>query len=546
MKKPKKVLAVLLAALLAVTGLTACSGGDGSSTSGSTGTASGESGGVYDTTITMAFTTAWDSLMPYASASGSMYTKELVSYIYDRLAFVSDGGTKLEPRAAESWESADDGYSIIFHLNPDCKWHDGEPVTAEDWVWTFELFTDPNAAANGITCDVGKELVGTDATGARVEGETFGAEAVDETTLKLTFKSLWTPEDFLAKYCRDISVLPKHLLEDIPIEDMVSDDFWSAPIGSGPCIFESETIGSEIYLKANRDYQYPVNGFGTLKCVVMSASNTLQAEISGDIDLVCLGNSVSVADSEVAKASGIEIGTNETGTSFTEMILNNESMDTNLRLAIYYALDREQGAEIATQGLGYVVDSYVLPFSDYCNTELSRSRDVEKAKECLAQSDYDGRKLKFAVGSNRAEVAAYFQQNLAEAGINCEIINVDVATMFSGLTDGTYDMGISGHTGSAYPLWFAYTLMASSFGNTYYRVSDPTYEEIYNQIVSEADDAKRRELINEFQQYIFDNAPWIPLWFANSMYMISPHVSGVDYNAGSFCNDNIWEWVKAE
>lgn len=454
MKKTKKVLAVLLAALLAVTGLTACSGGDGSSTTGSAGATSGETGGVYDTTITVAFTTAWDSLMPYASASGSMYTKELVSYIYDRLAFVSDGGTKLEPRAAESWESADDGYSIIFHLNPDCKWHDGEPVTAEDWVWTFEMFTDPNAAANGITCDAGREIAGTDDTGARVEGETFGAEAVDDTTLKLTFKSLWTPEDFLAKYCRDISVLPKHLLEDIPIEEMVSDDFWSAPIGSGPCIFESETIGSEMYLKANRDYQFPVNGFGTLKCVVMSASNTLQAEISGDIDLISLGNSVSVADSEVAKASGIEIGTNETGTSFTEMILNNESMDTNLRLAVYYALDREQGAEIATQGLGYVVDSSVLPFSDYCNTELSRDRDVEKAKEYLAQSDYDGRKLKFAVGSSRAELAAYFQQNLAEAGINCEIINVDVATMFSGLMDGTYDMGISGHTGSAYPLWF--------------------------------------------------------------------------------------------
>ena len=95
MKKTKKVLAVLLAALLAVTGLTACSGGDGSSTTGSAGATSGETGGVYDTTITVAFTTAWDSLMPYASASGSMYTKELVSYIYDRLAFVSDGGTKL-------------------------------------------------------------------------------------------------------------------------------------------------------------------------------------------------------------------------------------------------------------------------------------------------------------------------------------------------------------------------------------------------------------------------------------------------------------------
>lgn len=554
MTKLKRTLAFLLAGMVMTAGLASCSSGPSSSGAGSADSGSGSSetsaasdsgDTTYDTTITMAFTTAWDSLMPYASASGSMYTKELVSYIFDRLALVSEGGTKLEPRAAESWESADDGYAIIFHLNPDCKWHDGEPVTADDWVWTLEMVSDPDAPAAGISAEVSSELVGTDATGIRIDGETFGAEALDDTTLKLTFKSIWTPENFLAKYCRDISVLPKHLLEDIPVSELVSDDFWAAPIGSGPCIFESETIGSEIYLKANRDYQYPVNGFGTLKCVVMSSSNTLQAEISGDIDLVSLGNSVSVSDSAIAEASGITVETNDSGTSFTEMILNNESLDTNLRLAIYYALDREQGAQIATEGLGYVVDSYVLPFSEYCDTSLKRERDVDKAKEYLAQSDYDGRELQFAVSSSRAEVAAYFQQNLEEAGINVEIITVDVATMFSGLTDGTYDMGISGHTGSAYPLWFAYTVMASSFGNTYYRVSDPTYEEIYNEIVAETDPDQYKELLNEFQQYIFDNAPWIPLWYANSMYMVSPRVEGVNYTAGPFCNDNVWEWVKA-
>lgn len=547
MKHAKKVLAALLAALLFVTTMTACGGSGSSSGTGSAGSSgAGSSDGVYDTTITMAFTTAWDSLMPYASASGSMYTKELMNFLYDRLAFVSDGGTTLKPRAAESWESADDGYAIIFHLNKDCKWHDGEPVTADDWVFTFKLFSDPDAAAAGIGCDVAKEIVGANESGTRLDGEEFGVTAVDDYTLKLTLKALWTPEDFLAKYCRDISVLPEHLLKDIPVSEMLENDFWSAPIGSGPCIFEKETIGSEIYLKANRDYQYPVNGFGTLKCVVMSSSNTLQAEISGDIDLVSLGNGISVSNAEVAKSSGIEVGTNDKGTSFVEMILNNESLDdVNLRLAIYYALDREQGAQIATEGLGYVVDSYVLPFSDYCNTDLKRERDVEKAKEYLSKSNYDGRKLKFAVGANRAELAAYFQQNLAEAGIDCEIINVDVATMFSGLMAGTYDMGISGHTGSAYPLWFAYTVMASSFGNTYFRVSDPGYEEIYNQIVVENDDTKRRELIDEFQEYIFNNVPWIPLYFSNSMYMISPRVEGVDYNSGAFCNDNAWEWVKA-
>lgn len=555
MKKSRKGMAVLLAAAL-LASLTACSGSSETSAvtsaagttvaAGSAETTAADTEAVYDSTITMAFTTAWDSLMPYYSASGSMYTKELINFIYDRLAFISDGGTTIKPRAAESWESADDGYSIIFHLNPDCKWHDGEPVTAEDWVYTMELFTDKDAASVGIACDAADVFVGTE-NGVRVDGEEFGAEAVDEYTLKLTFKAPWTPEDFLAKYCRDISVLPKHLLEDIAVSEMLDSDFWSAPVGSGPCIFESETIGSEIYLKANRDYQFPVTGFGTLKGVVMSSANTLQAIISGDIDLVSLGSQVTVSNAEVAEAAGIEVGTNDKGTSFVEMILNNDSLDdVNLRLAIYYALDREKGAEIATQGLGYVVDSYVLPFSEYCNTDLKREYDVEKAKEYLAKSNYDGRTLQFAVGSNRAEIAAYFQQNLEAAGIHVEIVNVDVSTMFSGLKAGTYDMGISGHTGSAYPLWFGYTVLASSYGNTYFSVSDPGYEEIYDAALAETAPDKKKELINEFQEYIFNNVPWIPLYYANTMYTVAPKVTGVDYNSGAFCNDNTWEWVKAE
>ena len=78
----------------------------------------------------------WDSLMPYYSVSGSNYSRIIYDKIYDRLAYVQADGSCL-PRAAQSWESADDGYAILFHLDPKAAFHDGTPVTAQHWVDTI-------------------------------------------------------------------------------------------------------------------------------------------------------------------------------------------------------------------------------------------------------------------------------------------------------------------------------------------------------------------------------------------------------------------------
>ncbi len=59
------------------------------------------------------------------------------------------------------------------------------------------------------------------------------------------------------------------------------------------------------------------------------------------------------------------------------------------------------------------------------------------------------------VTSARESMAAVIQQNLAEAGLNIEVQTVELATMFSGLQDGTYDLGICGSTAMDYPLWMA-------------------------------------------------------------------------------------------
>lgn len=144
---------------------------------------------------------------------------------------------------------------------------------------TITLVTNPACQTLGRTTFAG--LAGTDETGAAVAGEKLGVEAVDEYTLKLTFTSPTLPEEFLVDKNRDIYVLPTHLLQDIPPEELMTDDFWLAPVGSGPCQYVSEVSGSTLVLKSNQNYQLGAPGFDTLTITVMDKANLLTALIAG-------------------------------------------------------------------------------------------------------------------------------------------------------------------------------------------------------------------------------------------------------------------------
>lgn len=215
------------------------------------GCAAGSDGAPQDTgTVTAdpvvvryGISNAWDALMPYNSVSGSNYARIIYDKIYDRLAYVHADGT-LSPRAARSWKSVDDGYGIEFALDERFSFHDGTPVTAQNWVETFRLMTDPDCPMLGR--DNFSVLAGTDENGYALSEHSVAAEAVDAYTLKLTFKNPTSPEDFLLDKNREFYVLPTHLLEGVASADLMDLDLWKAPVGSGPCKFVSELAGSQL------------------------------------------------------------------------------------------------------------------------------------------------------------------------------------------------------------------------------------------------------------------------------------------------------------
>ena len=482
---------------------------------------------------------AWDSLMPYNSPSGSNYTRIVCDKIYDRLAYVHADGT-LDPRGAVSWESADGGMAALFHLDEGAAFHDGTPVKAEHWADTIALMTHPDCPTLGRSAF--SVLAGTDDSGTALAGEALGAEAVEEYTLKLTFKTPTAPEDFLLDRNREYYVLPTHLLEGVEPAEVMELDLWDAPIGSGPCKFVSETPGSQLVLEANGDYHLGAPGFDRLVITVIDKSNLLTSLIAGDLDYYAFGGNVSAEDAAVAEEAGLTVAEGTVPNYFYELMLNNETIPSaQLRRAIDLALDKEALCLQSAQGLGEPAASDLTPGTGY-DSGLTWRRDTAEAAELLAQGGYDGRTYTLACTASRSGLAALMQQQLAQAGVSVAIETVDSATLFSGMADGRYDMAIASHTPGTLPLWFTGSRFTAD--NNIFHVADLTpYTDYVTAIQGEADAAARQALVKEFQAFLAGERPFIPLWFSRTLHVQSPTVEGIDYPSSTFSNENVWDWV---
>ena len=482
-------------------------------------------------------TSAWDTINPYGSSSGSIYQNLVSDKLYDRLAFIEEAGTGVSARGAKSWESADDGMAAVFHLDENAKWHDGEPVTANDWVYTANLVTNPELDF-GLKSEFSSWAGTTDAGVAESDGS-VKVEAVDDYTLKMTFKTVTPVEDWLLLHNKFYYVLPEHLLKDIAPADMKTNDFWKAPVGSGPCTFISEVSGSQLELGSFADYHLGAPKFGKLILKVIAPTNTITSISTGELD--GFFQNPSVDDAMAAESLGLDVEKSASPTSVAVFLINNQNVpDKRVRQAMDYAIDKELLIDQQLQGQGVASTTCIIPDSEY-DSGKKWERNVDKAKELLTEAGWDSNtKLSMVVTSARESMAAVIQQNLAEAGINIEVQTVELATMFSGLQDGTYDLGICGSTAMGYPLW-----MSGYYDNknaTYCQITDTKYAELQDQIAAELDDTKKKELVNQYQEMLTDEMPLVMLYHGYNFSVKSERLKGYNGFEGAVNNQAVWNW----
>ena len=487
-------------------------------------TAAQPSGSNRVDTVTIAMASAAETLNPYYITGN--YGDVIFDMIFDRFFDYKAEG-EITPRLADSYETGTDSegnMTITFHLNPNAKWHDGEPLTANDVLFTARLVTDPQITTNRRT--YWASLKGTDDSGLCENPEELGVTVVDDQTVMYTMKQVIAADTYMYIEARFQYVLPEHLLKDKDVATIHQDDYFQHPVGSGPLIFDSQVAGERVELVANMDYFRGTVNMDRLIVKTMEATNYVSALMSGEIDAV-VGNGlgdIPLDDWEyINTVDGVETSSLPSWT-YQYMTINWEKeyfQDPRVRKAISIAISRQNIVDQLLMGQGIYSVCSVTPTSRYFNDAIAADPyNPEEAKALLdaAGWDYD-RVLDFCVpigNKIREKSAVLIQQDLAAVGIKTEIRMVDFATEVVELREGKTDFGLLGGGGSVDPDDVRINFNSKG-ANNFSMLPDQSFYDLMDAARCAQTFEERKALYDEWSNKCFDETPYIWLYHPNQL-----------------------------
>ena len=186
--------------------------------------------------VTIAQTGNWDTFMPMNTTNQG--SDNILDLLFERLMIIKTDGT-FEPRLASSWEVNETSDVITYHLNENAKWHDGEPVTAQDVVYSAQVASSAEYAyPRRIRMQY---FAGTDESGMELSPDSVAVKAIDDHTVEFTLKQPMDPTIIYALINRDFYIIPYHLLKDISDADLAADRFYLGHYVTA--VFKLITIG---------------------------------------------------------------------------------------------------------------------------------------------------------------------------------------------------------------------------------------------------------------------------------------------------------------
>ena len=259
---------------------------------------------------------------------GNIVTNSLMPLLFDGLVFPDPDTLLPTPNLATAWEISPDGKTYTFTLKQGVKWHDGQPFTADDVKFAYELYM--NAESGSIRAGSLSQNIAAISTPAP-QTVVF--------TLKDVVASFMTID---AAY----GIVPKHILGTLaPKEFRISAFSVSKPVGTGPFMFGSQKLGDRVELKRNPDYHRGAPALdGYIYKVIKDSTVMLQQLQTGEVDYA--GLSPELAD-QAKKQPNLNVVDYDT---FTVLLLGYNLdptkgsplfRDARVRQALCYAQDRE-------------------------------------------------------------------------------------------------------------------------------------------------------------------------------------------------------------
>ncbi|NEO31063.1 MAG: ABC transporter substrate-binding protein [Symploca sp. SIO3C6] len=543
----------------------------------------------------LVFATPSDPATFNAPLNNSLYS--VFGFINEGLLNLNGITAELEPALAESWEIAEDKKRITFTLKEGLKWSDGEPLTADDVVFTYnDVYLNPKVST-GI-----KDILRIGSNGAFPS-----VKKIDKLRVEFSVPEPFAP--FL-RFSGGISILPKHALqESINTTDEDGDlkflSTWGTDtdprqiVGAGPYRMISYTPAQRVIFERNPYYwrkdeqgnQQPYIESIVLQ-IIESDDNQLLRFRSGEFDsLDVKSEQFQLLKQEESRGKytiyngGPEAGSrslsfnlskarNNQEKPFVDPIKSRWFNTLTFRQAIAHAIDRETMKNNVYRGLGEVQHSPIWSQSPfYLSPEQglkTYNYDPEKAKQMLRGAgfkynsqgqllDWDNNRVRFTIlvkseERTRVDAATQIAQDLSKIGIQADVQVVNFNVVLQKLLSRDWEIYVGGFAGgsidphSGFNIW--YSQGSSHQFNQSPQPGEPPIkgwlasdweleiDRLFQEGVRELDESKRQEIYGQFQQIIAEQVPFIYLVNQLEFSAVRNRIDNIKYSAlgGAFWN----------
>ena len=436
-----------------------------------------------------------------------------------------DGNVRVQPSLAESWRLVDD-LTWEFKLRPGVKFHNGDPLTAEDVA--FSLRRVPTVQSPSSFAVYSRAIT--------------GVEVVDPLTIR--FKTA-TPYPLLANDLAQIFIVPRAIGENVPSSDFNSG---KAAIGTGPFRFVSYDPNNRVEMARNDSYWGNKPEWERVNYRIITNSGArVAALLSGDVavidnvptaDVARIRNNDRVSISEGTSLRLIFLGL-DTERSVTPDVRgpNGEALDKNplqdrrVREALSIAINRPAIVQRVMEDVAVAAGQFMPANSFGYNPAIPVPRfDADRAKKLLAEAGYPNGFIVTLRGPNDRYINdSQIQQSIAQMwariGVKTQVETAPLATLIGRLNRfeaSAYLLGWSNSTGE--PSTSLRAVMGSrgegsSLGlSNYGRYSNPALDKITEEAMRTLDDAAREKLMQDAMKLAMDDVAIIPLHTQKSVW----------------------------
>jgi len=466
------------------------------------------------------------------------------------------------PEAAERVEFSADGRTLTFHLRKDLTFHDGEPLTARDVAFTYNMMGLPEY--NGGHDAYVDWIEGVDEARAGETEGISGIKLIDDYTISFT-----TPEPFApALNYANVGILPEHVLGDVPVDELDVHEFNYHPVGSGPYKVTLYEPDRQVVMEAFDDWFEGRPKVDRIIWRISSYEAMLNAWLREEIDAIPL----SIDDIE--SVEGVDFGTTFEYKSSrpTYLGFNCKSAyfsDERTRQAISYAVDRQELVDVILSGRGDAL-SVLSPIDtwSYAHNIPVIEQDLDKAAALLDEAGWvlnDSTDIREKDGvpfdiellyvtdreAFAADQAALIQTQIKKVGINVTLKALDSPSLWplllprgeEGDPDG-FSIILAGNTLSdSDPDWMQIYLGSWALppnGINFLLFEDATVDEMLKTQAGMMDFEERKAFWhNELYPVLLEKSPQASLMAPLKYFAVNNRFHGFEPAGNSWGNDVI-------